>query len=82
MHPCNQPMARWSTSAFGEKPGPSQQELAELAKHVKQCRSARGPMYFLRSTMKATSEIIASRLWTTVAVVALALLLVSVMSAI
>ena len=82
MHPCNQPMARWSTSAFGEKPGPSQQELAELAKHVKQCRSARGPMYFLRSTMKTTSEIIASRLWTTVAVVALALLLVSVMSAI
>ena len=49
MHLHNRQMGRWSTSAFGERPGPSQEELAELAKHVKQCRGARGRMYFLRS---------------------------------
>lgn len=82
MHPHNRQMGRWSTSAFGERPGPSQEELAELAKHVKQCRSARGRMYYLRSAAKAMNELIASRLWTTVATVVLFLLLASLVWAI
>lgn len=68
---------QWRTSAFGEMPGPSPAELAELAMHVKECRRARGRFFLLRSKVKAMNEIIAGRFWTTVTLVALLLLLAS-----
>lgn len=68
---------QWSTSAFGEMPSPTPAELAELSTHVKECRRARGRFFLLRSEVKAMNEIIANRVWTTMAAIAVLLLLAS-----
>lgn len=67
----------WSTSAFGEAPRPSPEELAQLAAHVKECRRARGRFFFLRSRAKTLNEVFATRFWTATFAVATLLLLAS-----
>ena len=71
----------WSTSAFGEAPGPSPAELAQLATHVKECRRARGRLFLLRSKAQTITEIAARRFWTTLSLAALLLLLASLVIA-
>lgn len=60
----------WSTSSFGEAADTSPMELAVLGEHLDACKGARGRLHTLRCVGEALRAFMASRIVTTVALVA------------
>jgi len=70
--------AQWATSAFGDPPVTSPEELSALKVQLDECRHARGRMFSVRCKVEAMDGVFANRMMTMVVVVVLLLCAVSV----
>ncbi|HYN58986.1 MAG TPA: hypothetical protein VET87_05450 [Rubrivivax sp.] len=67
----------WSTASFGTEVHTSPMELRALNEHLQHCNAAHGMVFRLRCAAEALNGFVSTRLMTSLALVALPVLLLS-----
>jgi hypothetical protein len=69
----------WSTASFGTEADTSPMELSALNEHLLHCNAAHGLVFRLRCAAEALNSFISARFMTSLALVALPILLLSML---
>lgn len=70
----------WSTASFGEGVDTSPMELSALGEHLDLCKLSRGRLFGLKCVAETLNAFVATRIVTTLAVVALSIGVASLVS--